>query len=220
MPRELEPEVMDDRLEAEAYATADFADVNQAFVERLLDLAGPREEMLGVDLGAGPADIPIRLIRERPHWRIVAVDASEAMLVHAERAVKQARMSDAIELLLADAKATPLPSSSFDMVFSNSILHHIAEPEAFWVEVRRVALPGALVVVRDLARPATPAEAQALVAQYAGDESALLQEEFYRSFLSSCTPEEVRAQLDAVGLECLHVAMVSDRHLDVFGRLP
>jgi len=220
MPREPEPEWMDLAEEAEAYAQADFADVNQRFVERLVELAGPRESAEAVDLGTGPADIPIRLVRARPGWRVVAVDASGPMLDLARRDVDAAGLTGSVVLLQADAKAIPLPDAGFDVVFSNSILHHLNETDALWGQVRRLAGPGATVLLRDLARPPGPEQARKIVDEYAGDESALLQEEFYRSLLAAYTPDEVREQLDRAGLGGLEVAMVSDRHLDVFGHLP
>jgi len=219
IPRQPEPEVMDDRAEAEAYALADFAEVNQAFVERLLALVGPRERAVAVDLGTGPADIPVRLVQARPGWHVVAVDASGSMLALARRTIRRARASRAVRLVLADAKAAPFRAGTFDVVFSNSILHHITRVDRFWAEVKRLARPGAAVFLRDLARPANVEAARRIVRQYASDESKLLQEEFYRSLLSAYTPDEVRTQLDRVGLTTLHVEKVTDRHLDVFGRL-
>jgi len=40
--------------EAKAYAEADFSDVNTAFVDHLLELTGPLEKGLVLDLGTGP----------------------------------------------------------------------------------------------------------------------------------------------------------------------
>ena len=210
---------MDEAAEAAAYARADFAEVNAAFVARLLGLAGPCETARAVDLGTGPADIPLRIVRERPGWRIVAVDASSAMLEHARRAVEDAGASSAVTLVLSDAKSTGLPGAAFDVVFSNSILHHITDTDVFWTEVRRLAKSGALVFLRDLARPKSEEAARRIVQQYAASESPLLQEEYYRSLLSSYTPEEVRAQLARAGLTALNVERVTDRHFDVWGRL-
>ena len=219
MPRQPEPEVMDQAAEVDAYAAADFSQVNQAFVDCLLALAGPLERARAVDLGTGPGDIPIRVARARPTWHVTAVDASEAMLEHARRAAEDAGLGEAVEWVLADAKDTPLPEAAFDVVFSNSILHHITETGRFWAEVKRLAECGAVVFLRDLARPATEADARAIVARHAPGESALLQEEYYRSLLSSWTVEEVRGQLGRAGLGGLEVAMVTDRHWDVTGRL-
>jgi len=220
LPRQPEPEYMDDRAEAEAYAVADFADVNQAFVDRLIELVGPRERLDAVDLGTGPADIPIRVVRARPGWYVTAVDASAAMLAVARHAVRGAGLDRSIPLVLSDAKRLPLADASFDVVFSNSILHHITDTAAFWCQVRRLARPGAVVLLRDLARPDTADDARAIVRRYAGGESDLLQQEFYRSLLSAYRPDEVRRQLTDAGLTTLRVQRITDRHLDIFGAVP
>jgi len=212
-----EPEVMDLAAEAEAYGLADFADVNAAFVERLLEWVPAAAPVRALDLGTGPGDIPVRVKRARPRWRILALDASGPMLRLAAEAAQRA--GQALQFVTADAKRLPLATDSFEVVFSNSILHHITATELFWREVRRVACPGAAVLLRDLFRPESAEQARALVETYAGDESNLLQEEFYRSLLSSYTPVEIQAQLDAAGLGHLTVETASDRHVDIRGRL-
>jgi ubiquinone/menaquinone biosynthesis C-methylase UbiE len=211
---------MDSPHEAEAYARADFAEVNQAFVERLLDLAGHLKSVQALDLGTGPADIPARIVRACPGWHVVALDASRPMLDYARKTIREAGLSDAITLVLADAKCTGLALELFDVIFSNSILHHITDITRFWAEVKRLAKPEATVLVRDLARPASPQAARRIVNRYAEHESELLRDEYYRSLLSAYTPEEIRVQLDCAGLSMLEVEMVSDRHMDIFGRLP
>lgn len=214
MQRQPEPEYIDLETEAVAYADADFSDVNAAFAERLVDLAAgsPEDAATALDLGSGPADIPHRASALRPSWRIVALDASAAML-------RLARRSPRVGLVRADAGRCPFADASFDIVFSNSILHHLPQPAALWREVGRVARPGALVFLRDLARPDTEQAARSVVAKYAGSESILLQEEYYRSLLAAFTPDEVRDQLRDARLHSLSVAMATDRHLDVYGRL-
>lgn len=218
--RRAEPELMDLQDEVEVYAKADFAAVNDAFVSRLLELAGAREQAVSADLGCGPCDIPIRVAGARPHWRITAVDASAPMLETARQAVASAGLAQAISLVLADAKGSDLPSAAFDIVFSNSLLHHVSSPARFWDEVRRIAKAGGLVFVRDLFRPEDEEQARRLVAQHAGSEPALLQEEFYRSLLSAYTLDEIQTQLKEAGLAGLSVAQVSDRHMDIFGSIP
>jgi ubiquinone/menaquinone biosynthesis C-methylase UbiE len=220
LERRAEPELMDDAEEARAYAETDFSDVNAAFVERLLELAGERKAATALDLGTGPGDIPIRLHRLRPDWRLSAVDGSAAMLEHARKAERDAGLDGAIDWVLADAKRTPLAPRSFDVVFSNSILHHITDADRLWAEIGRLGKPGADVFLRDLARPDDEAAASQIVRKYAGNASELLQAEFFRSLLSAYTCDEVRAQLDQAGLAVLEVRMATDRHLDIFGRLP
>ncbi len=211
---------MDVPAEAKAYAETDFSDVNRKFTERLLELARPGGRVAALDLGTGPGDIPLQVLRARPGWRIVAVDASRPMLRHARKVAGRARKSGALVLVLADAKRLPFAAAAFDVVFSNSLLHHITDTRALWSEIRRVARPGAAILLRDLARPADTEAAGRIVRQYAAGASALLQEEYYRSLLAAYTPNEVRAQLRRAGLGGLDVAMVSDRHLDVCGFAP
>ena len=217
MQREPEPELMDLPHEAQAYADADFADVNAAFVDRLLNLAWSLEIARCVDLGAGPGDIAIRLAQQRALWHIDAVDAAEAMIALARDAVARADVRN-VRLHLADAKQTKL-AAGYDVIFSNSLLHHLPDPLPMWREIRRLARPGTIVLVRDLVRPATYDLAQEIVEQYAGRESDTLKEEFYRSLLSAFTPAEIRAQLEEAGLSELEIRQASDRHIDVSGVL-
>lgn len=214
MKRTPEPEIMDIPERAEAYARADFSAVNTAFVDRLLTLAGDRRDCRVLDLGTGPGDIAIRLGRARPSWHITAIDASLPMLTLARRAV--GRVTNPA-FILADAKRLPFADATFDVVYSNSLLHHLPDPLPFWREIRRLTRPGASVFIRDLFRPPTPADAQRLVNTYAADEHPLLREDFHNSFLAAFTPEEIQEQLRGTGLSRLDVVEVTDRHVDILG---
>jgi 2-polyprenyl-3-methyl-5-hydroxy-6-metoxy-1,4-benzoquinol methylase len=217
MHRQPEPELMDLAHEAEAYAAADFSDVNAAFVDRLLSLAWALGAARCVDLGCGPGDIPIRLAAQRPAWHIDCVDAAEPMIDLARTAVAHAGVRN-VRLHLADAKQTRL-AAGYDVIFSNSLLHHLPDPLPMWREIRRLARPGAIVFVRDLVRPQTYDLAEEMVEQYAGRESPTLQQEFYRSLLSAFTPGEIRAQLEEAGLSELEIRQATDRHVDISGVL-
>jgi ubiquinone/menaquinone biosynthesis C-methylase UbiE len=219
MERILEPELMDDAAQALAYARADFADVNRGFVDRFRtmfpDLAGSRV----VDLGCGPADIPIRLARTLPRLAVTGVEASAAMIGLAHEAVRTAGLETSIHLVRARLPALPFPSGTFDAVIANSLLHHLAEPGVFWREVQRLGRPRAGVLVMDLCRPDSPSHARDLAETYAGGESPLLKRDFYNSLRAAFTPAEVARQL-ARQLPQLSCRVVSDRHWVVTGRLP
>ena len=81
MDRILESELMDDPKQAEAYARADFAKENQGFVDRFKEYFPEFSQGKVLDLGCGPADIPIRfanIVSDLPgHWdRCVGPDDS------------------------------------------------------------------------------------------------------------------------------------------------
>lgn len=211
MERILEPEVMDEPAQAEAYARADFAAVNEGFVERFVAAFPELRRGRAVDLGSGPADIPIRLTRRLPELRVVAVDASLAMLRYARDNVAATARKSSVDPLCARLPALPLPSHAFDAVISNSLLHHLPHPAPLWREVRRLARPGAAVLVMDLHRPATPDDAAAIVRREAAGEPEILRRDFLASLHAAFTVSEVERQIRDAGLR-LETARASDRH--------
>ncbi|MBI4610787.1 MAG: methyltransferase domain-containing protein [Candidatus Rokubacteria bacterium] len=217
MERVLEPELMEDPAQAAAYARADFSDVNQGFVDRFRAMFPGLTRGRAVDLGSGPADIPIRLSRALPRLDIVAVDGSEAMLDEARRALASAE-STRVSLIRARVPDLPFPPHAFDAVISNSLLHHLPDPHLFWREVVRLGRPGAPVLVMDLFRPDSPERAREIVDAAAPEEDPILKADFFNSLLAAFTPEEVREQL-ATDLADLHCRIVSERHWLVSGRL-
>lgn len=220
MKRVPEPEVMDDPAQALAYARADFAASNQRFVDRLREALPDPGAGTIVDLGCGPADIPIRLCRAWPAARVIGVDASPAMLALGREAVAAAGLSGRIELREGRIPGLDLPARAAAAVVSNSLLHHLPDPAVLWSEVQRLGAPGATVLVMDLFRPASVEEARRIVAEAGSSDDPLLVRDFEASLLAAFTLDEVRAQLAAAGLAALSSAIVSERHLLVWGRLP
>jgi len=212
---------MDRRDQAEAYAEADFSDANTLFVDLLADAAADEPGESALDLGCGPADIPIRLARRYPRLHIDAVDGAQAMLDLAGQAIDDLPdMRNRIRLICDLLPCAGLPSNGYDTLVSNSLLHHLSDPALMWETIIRYAKPGALVMVMDLARPDSAKAVEALVTLYAEDAPAVLQRDFRNSLFAAYRVDEVEAQLRAVGLSHLRVENVSDRHLAVSGRMP
>jgi ubiquinone/menaquinone biosynthesis C-methylase UbiE len=210
---------MDDAEQALAYAEADFSEPNQRFLElfRPLAPAGPFEAL---DLGCGPADITLALARAYPRARVQGLDGAEAMLSFGRRALDaEPALAKRVELMCERLPSPRLPRARFDALLSNSLLHHLAEPQVLWQTVRDCARPGAAVLVMDLARPATPEAVDRVVAEYAADAPSVLRRDFRNSLFAAFTRDEVMEQLDLAGLQGLQVDSVSDRHLAVIGRL-
>ncbi len=218
MQRIPEPEIMDIPERAQAYADADFSEVNTAFVDRLLELAGNLDAARVLDLGTGPGDIPFCIAQSRPGCRIAGLDASMPMLRLGQATRRRVSTLPAVQFVLADAKRTPFADETFDLIFSNSILHHVDNPVAFWKEAARVAKPAALLFVRDLLRPDSTEAAHDLVETYAPDEHPLLKEDFFNSLLAAYTIEEVRDQIQMKAIQAPSVTRSSDRHFDVLIR--
>ncbi len=218
MPRTPEPEHMEP-IEELHYARADYATPHEAFVDEVLAAVGPRSAAFLADLGCGPGDILLRLSKRGLDWHLHGLDLSERMLGFARLAEERPGAHAPIQWLQADIKATGLPAGSFDVIISNSVLHHLKDAVQFWHEVGLLARPGAVVLVRDLRRPADEVEARAIIARHISAESPVVQNHYFSSLCSAYTVPEVRAQLQAAGLAGLKVREVADRYLDVSGQL-
>ena len=210
MKRTPEPELMDSPVQTRAYADADFSDSNALFVTQFME-GIPDLDRSGrlVDLGCGPADICIRLTDVLPGWRITGLDAGENMLRRAAEAIERAGKQDRIELRLSHLPDTGLEAGSFDVVLSNSLLHHLPEPMTLWESVRSLGRAGAAVTIMDLRRPASEEQAEALVGMYVEDAPNVLKEDFFNSLLAAYTPEEILRQLKQAGMPCLNIIMFS-----------
>jgi len=217
MKRTPEPEIMGEDAEAKVYELADFSGVNQAFAERLIEMV-PHPYGVLVDLGCGPGDILVRIHTLRQSCMLLGLDGSAIMLALAQDRLATEALADSIHLVQGDAKELNFPEDCFDIVISNSLVHHLPDPRPFWQEVRRVCKPGAIILVQDLSRPDTPEEARFIVERESGSEPQLLQDLFFYSLLASFTADEVEQQVAAAGLQQVTVRMSSDRHWEVAGK--
>jgi len=214
MQRSPEPELMLDGEQVRAYAEADFDAPHSQFMEMLctrctdLPTAGR-----ALDLGCGSGDISRRFAAAFPGWHVDGIDGSAAMLA----AARAMTPSDApIEYHQVHL---PAPSiGCYDMIFSNSLLHHLADPAVLWSTIRDTAKRGCRVFVMDLLRPEDRAAAAALVAQYAADEPVVLQHDFLHSLLAAYEADEIIGQIRHAGL-LLHTETVSDRHVIAWGNV-
>jgi trans-aconitate 2-methyltransferase len=223
MDRIPEPELMDEVPQALAYAEADFSLTDQAFITRFLQLASEPGRRI-VDLGCGPGNVTFPIAERLPDAEVVGIDGAAAMLaIAAERqrgAGPAAGRLRFLQLDLADgALARPPLAGSFSAVVSNSALHHLHDPVVFWAAVRRLGAPGAWVVVRDLRRPASKRELEAIVAREAADAPPILQRDYRSSLYAAFRPDEVEQQLREAGLAGWRVEPLDDRYLEVWGQL-
>lgn len=216
-----EAELMDSPEQVAAYAEADFAASDDAFVARLLQHLQPvpaRGSL--IDLGCGPAAISISVARALPGWHITALDAGANMLARAAAKLRSepAQLRSRVALQHAWLPEHGL-TQRFDVVISNSLLHHLADAATLWQSIIALGRSGAVVQVMDLLRPASEELLQQLVQSYAGDAPVVLQQDFSHSLRAAYTLDELAAQLHAAGLQRLQLAPVSDRHVQISGTL-
>jgi SAM-dependent methyltransferase len=218
MERIPEPELMLDPAQARAYAEADFAEPHDRFVALLRERL-PRLPDAGaaLDLGCGPADVTLRFARAFPGWTVDGLDGSPAMLALGRDAVAAAGLGHRVALYEAHLPNGALPRPRYDLVLSNSLLHHLADPAVLWRAIAALATGGAAGFVMDLLRPPSPKEAHALAERHVAGAPAVLRRDFLASLHAAWRDDEVRVQLAAAGLARFAVEVISDRHWIAWG---
>ncbi len=221
MKRIPEDELMLGEEQARAYAEGDFEEPHGRFIESFGECF-PSDSIEGyvLDLGCGPADISFRFAERYSRCRIHGVDGSRAMLQFGRQGIRRNRLEQRIELIERRLPTHELPRSEYDVVISNSLLHHLKDPRVLWDAIGQFAGPAAPVFVMDLMRPESEARARELTQLYAADEPKILRHDFYRSLLAAYQEEEVGVQLEQSGLAHFAVEVVSDWHLVVWGKAP
>lgn len=219
MHRIPESELMDSPEQAQAYASADFSEPNEAFIAYFREKFPDFKQGSVLDLGCGTADVTIRFARAYPDVTLSGVDGASAMLEVGMHAVRDSDMAERIYLEHQYLPDESLFEEKFDAIISNSLLHHLDDPMTLWQTVKQAAKPGAPVLVMDLMRPASVVEAMQLVRKYAADASPLLQSDYYHSLLASYQLQEVKKQLYKADLDNFKVEVVSDRHILIWGKM-
>ena len=215
-----EPELMNEEDQVLAYSNADFAEAHNALLGHLKRVlpAGQKTAQI-LDLGCGPGDMTFRLYKMFTNSSIHAIDGSEAMVESSRRFFAPLLMCGGAPFpvkwscgLIQDVKL----ADHYDLIFSNSLLHHIHRPADFWNVIKSLSTGSAFVFVSDLKRPSSDDEAKQLADRYSAGQPEILCRDFYNSLLAAFRPDEVEAQLNEAGLS-LQVEPVSDRHLIVYG---
>jgi ubiquinone/menaquinone biosynthesis C-methylase UbiE len=188
----------------------DFTAVNTAFAQRTSEL-GPQSGLV-LDAGTGTARIPILICQKCPQLQIIASDLSKNMLLIASKNVEQAGLQKQISLELADSKQLPYQDGQFDMVISNSIVHHLPDPLPFFLEIKRVLKPNGAIFIRDLLRPTDEATMNALVDSIGDDYDEHQKMLFRDSLHAAFTLNEVKEIVQNAGLEGVKVYQSSELH--------
>ncbi|WP_218933794.1 class I SAM-dependent methyltransferase [Rubripirellula lacrimiformis] len=226
--RVLEPKASDLSQEAWDYHNMDLLAVNQRFVTDLMagDLSagnrnapGPAAEtpsLVGprvIDLGCGTAQILILLCQQHSAVEAMGIDSEVAMLEIAKVEIDIAGMLDRILLQHADVTDMDVFEDGMaDAVISNTVMHHLDQPELGFATAVRLVRPGGRLFVRDLFRPDTEDQVESLVEAHANGESDSGKQMLRQSLWAALTLDEARQIGSQLGVDPESIQMTSDRH--------
>ena len=223
-----EPELMNEPDQVIAYSNADFSSGDDLVIERLSDLIDQSSTILSessliLDLGCGPGNISERLAARWPLSSVIGFDGAPTMIDIANQRLHGLRPAITnLTYLLFDLshnshdKISQVNNAS--VIVSNSLLHHLHEPQVLWALVKNLAGPATFMLHRDLRRPSNEQAVTALCDRYVSNAPSVLQRDFRASLNAAFTADEVRDQLDDAGLGQFTVMEIGDRYLEVFGQ--
>jgi ubiquinone/menaquinone biosynthesis C-methylase UbiE len=195
MERIPEKELMDDKVQAEAYAKTDFSEPHDAFISHFRSRFPDFSRGLVLDLGCGPADVTLRFAQAFPETNIIGIDGAQTMLSLGLKEIRLKKLAHRVKLEICVLPDAGLLERRFDAVISNSLLHHLADPSVMWQIMYRCADPLTPIFVMDLMRPDSVEKADSLVKLYASDTPIQLREDFYSSLLAAYTVRVGHKQL-------------------------
>jgi len=109
---------------------------------------------LGLDLGAGTADLSIAVIRRSgPGTRMLGMDITPEMLAEGRRKLERLGLQERIELRVGDAEHIDLPDNSVDGCCSAFTVRNLADLRQGFREMLRVVKPGCRVVCLEISHP-------------------------------------------------------------------
>ena len=112
--------------------------------------AGAGDRVL--DVATGTAAVAIELVR-RHGCSVVALDQSAEMLAQGRARVKQAGLSERIELVEGRAEALAFEDASFDALTFTYLLRYVDDPAATLRELARVVRPGGTIASLEFGVP-------------------------------------------------------------------
>jgi trans-aconitate methyltransferase len=112
---------------------------------RVLERLPLRGDETVVDQGCGAGRLTEVLLDRLPRGRVVAIDASEAMLESARG--RLGRFGDRVSFARADA-ATWVAPAPVDAVFSTAAYHWVKDHDALFASIARSLRPGGLLVAQ------------------------------------------------------------------------
>ena len=203
---------MEQKEQAYAYANADFSNSNELFLEKLFEFCSITDETKILDVGCGDGEIPIEIYKKTKS-KITVLDGSSAMLDEFLKKMSANNIND-IKIIQRRYEDTYLSEQSFDILISNSVLHHVKSPKKFWEKSFNLVRQQGQIVLMDLFRPSNQHELLTILDKYGGNNPVLLND-FENSLRAAYTPYEVEVQLSSFLSISSSVKAISDRHFFV-----
>jgi len=113
-----------------------------------------REPLDLLDLATGTGDLLISMLRRCPALgKATGLDISERMLGRCREKLRARGLVERVELVCADASATPFPEGTFDVATMAFGIRNTANAAATLAEIHRILKPGGRTLILEFSLP-------------------------------------------------------------------
>lgn len=217
MKRILEPEIMeniDEVIEYDKMKIGTEIDlIDECLAISILNMGIPYGEIL--DLGTGTATVPIKIFQYSSEFQLTGIDLSSNMLSIAEENIREKNLQNQIQLVRADVKKLPFKDNTFDLAYSNLMLHHIPNPVDMIQELQRVVKTEGAYIIRDLLRPHSKYLLNFFVKKF-GKKFSPYQKQLYKnSLFAALTKNELNVSAIEAGLSGFSIKKYLVSHIGI-----
>jgi len=125
---------------------------HQEVLDRLLQLAQPKDGDSVLDVGTGTGWLAIRCALEMKEGQIIGVDITPEMLAQGVLNAEEVGVKERVQFALASAMNLPYPDDEFEVVLTSLALHHTTVSRSL-DEMVRVLKPGGRIAIADMGAP-------------------------------------------------------------------
>jgi len=113
-----------------------------------------REPLHLLDLATGTGDLLISMLQRCPAiGKATGLDISERMLELCREKLRARGLAERVELVCADASATPFPEGTFDVATMAFGIRNTANAAATLAEIRRILKPAGTAMILEFSLP-------------------------------------------------------------------
>ena len=113
-----------------------------------------QSEVYGISIGCGAGNREIDWLEACPRLHLKGYDISADRIHEAQRKVKERSLSNRLEFVVADLNEIDFPAEQYDVVISESALHHFSSMEKIVDKVKGTLKKDGLFIVDEYVGPA------------------------------------------------------------------
>lgn len=127
--------------------------IDMKWRKKVIRLVADRSPKTVLDIATGTGDLAIMMAEKTSAEKIIGLDISAGMLEVGKQKIATKKLSDKIEMMLADSEAMPFEDNTFDAITVAFGIRNFENLDRGLTEILRVLKPGGIFVILETSNP-------------------------------------------------------------------